>query len=771
MEMAHTIVCASSAPVNSDYGNNCLLFLSTGAHFEGRFYLTDVFNRTKIRQPKKKRVPSMAPGEIDLSSSDRIRVVVRCRPKKESEQGTTFVECIDDKRLSLQTAPDRPQKEFGFDYVAGDSSTQELIYEQAGRPVVDCILAGFHGTIFAYGQTGTGKTWSTSGPPGAKSSDVPDCRGVIPRACEAIFDHIAATSSESLTFKVRASYLEIYNEKIKDLLADSKKAAAAIKAGGRASKGIFLRETASGEVLVEGGRQWTSVSSEVECVAVLAAGVVNRSVGATAMNSESSRSHAIFTIEVSQTSTETMKQRISQLHLVDLAGSERLKSTHATGDRLKESNEINKSLTSLGNVIQALVDAAGKSGKRHIPYRDSKLTFLLKDALGGNSKTCLIATISPAESSLSETASTLEFAKRCSAIKNTATINENLTNDVKELQDEVRRLRTLVHDLEDSGQISAGLAKKLSVKRPRALFTVVPLPAGAVDVDSTIDAARDARNTSESHRRHEENARAERLQLITADALAREETVKINLQATESRCCELQKLVGRQEKTAAALRSVVELRDGELQELRDGSWTRDSGVRRLRREIELIKIQRDNHPELNRLSIELLESRAEVRSNATDEENRRFEEQLNILTRELEAALVENGALRELATPRGGKAQVSPFASQKPGQENQRRQHTGASGASARSIVLLPKPAYITPNGIGKSESGNQIKKNAADLVRKASNRRGDKLKDLLSTLRASVHNLEESITTATNSTPSVTSPMSPMTPMAPVNF
>lgn len=718
----------------------------------------------------------MAPGEIDLSSSDSIRVVVRCRPKKESEQGTAFVDCIDDKRLSLQTAPDRPQKEYSFDYVAGDSSTQQLIYEQAGRPVVDCILAGFHGTIFAYGQTGTGKTWSTSGPPGAKASDVPDFRGVIPRACEAIFDHVAATSSESVTFKVRASYLEIYNEKIKDLLADPKKAAPASKPVGRASRGIFLRETASGEVLVEGGRQWVSVSSEQECVDVLASGVANRSVGATAMNSESSRSHAIFTIEVSQTSTETMKQRVSQLHLVDLAGSERSKSTHATGDRLKESNEINKSLTSLGNVIQALVDAAGKSGKRHIPYRDSKLTFLLKDALGGNSKTCLIATISPAESSLSETASTLEFAKRCSAIKNTATINENLTNDVKELQDEVRRLRTLVLDLEATGQISATLVKKHSIKRPRA-SSVVSLPAWAVDVDSTFNATIDTAKASERHLRDEENARAERLQLITADALAREETVKLNLQATESRCNELQKLIERQEKTAAALRSVVELRDGELKELRDGSWSRDSGVRRLRREIELIKVQRDNHPELNRLSIELNQSKAEVRSNATDDESRRFEEQINVLTRELEAALVENGALRELATPRAGEPSDSPFAARIPVERrtlvetSTRGQHADTSGPPTKSILLLTARASITPNGHIESSSSKKMQQNAGDLIRKASTRRGDKLKDLLSTLRASVHNLEESITTATNSTPSVTSPMAPMSPMTPVNL
>lgn len=706
----------------------------------------------------------MASTEIDLSSSDRIRVVVRCRPKKSSESETAFVQCKDDKCIAIRTAPDRPEKKYGFDYVAGDDSTQELIYEQAGRPVVECVLAGFHGTIFAYGQTGTGKTWSTSGPPGAKSTDVPDCRGVIPRACEAIFDHIATSSSDGLTFKVRASYLEIYNEKIRDLLAALRKPSqSSPKPGSRASKGIFFRETASGEILVEGGRRWVDVSAEEECIAVLSGGMMNRSVGATAMNAESSRSHAIFTIEVSQTSTETMKQRVSQLHLVDLAGSERQKSTHATGERLKESNEINKSLTSLGNVIQALADAEGKSGKRHIPYRDSKLTFLLKDALGGNSKTCLIATVSPAEASISETSSTLQFANRCSAIKNAATINENLTNDVKELQEEVRRLRTLLHDLEDSGQIAGGISKKYTIKRPRGNLTVVSLTNEVVDIntDPSVTTSNYADVDLEHARAEGENSRAERLQLITADALAREETVKLSMRAAESRCTELQKLVERQEKTAAALRSVLELRDGELQELRDGSWTRDSGVRRLRREIELTKIQRDNHPELARLSLELSESKAEVRSKAT-EESSRFEEQLIVLTRELEAALVENGALRELATPRAADARNSPFETRFLDDE---KTPSDTNAASRFSMVLL-ESSVIQPEGYVSTESGKRSSQNTGMLVKSASVMRGDNLKDLLSTLRASVHNLEESITCATNTPRSVTSPSSPMTPL-----
>jgi hypothetical protein len=705
----------------------------------------------------------MPHAEVDLSSSDSIRVVVRCRPRKQCESAESSVRCRDDGCITIRTAPGRPEKEYNFDYVAGDASTQELIYKQAGRPIVDCVLAGFHGTIFAYGQTGTGKTWSTTGPPGAGRGGVSDSRGVIPRACEAIFEHIAANSDDSVSFKVRASYLEIYNERIRDLLSDPKKTSSSPKAGSRGggSKGLFLRELVSGEVVVEGGRKWVDVSTEEACVDVLAAGVVNRSVGATAMNAESSRSHAIFTLEVSQTSTETMKQRVSQLHLVDLAGSERQKSTQAEGDRLRESNEINKSLSSLGNVIQALIDAVSNPGK-HIPYRDSKLTFLLKDALGGNSKTCLIATVSPAEASISETTSTLEFAKRCSAIKNTATINENLTSDVKELQEEVRRLRALVHDLEDSGQIAAGLTKRHSIKRPQAEYCIVSVLDGAVDVKPSLITSQENKAATGRACREEENARAERLELITADALAREEMVKLSLRAAELRCDDLQKLVVRQEKTTAALCAVIELRDGELQELRDGSWTRDSGVRRLRREIELTKIQRDNHPELARLSIALSESKALAHSIGKDEKHR-FEEQLAVLTRELEAALVENGALRELATPRSADAKLSlgpPFKSG----GGKGSTCSKARPASQLSVVLLKSRIFIPPGGDSQYTVDKVKTGSAGDLVRRASIMRGDKLKDLLSTLRASVHNLEESITCATNTPRSITSPnMSPV--------
>lgn len=689
----------------------------------------------------------MAPKtDEDLSNSDRIRVVVRCRPRKPSESfADTSIDIPNASTVFIQTAPGRPKKEYKFDYVADGDSTQEQIFEQAGRPVVDCVTAGFHGTIFAYGQTGTGKTWSTNGPPGATRDDTPDFRGVIPRACEAIFHHLSKLQSDEISYKVRASYLEIYNEKIRDLLADPNKPPnSPYGCGARANKGIFLREAASGEVLVEGGRLWQNVTSEEECVQVLGSGVRNRAVASTAMNSESSRSHAIFTIEVTQVSSETMKERVSQLHLVDLAGSERQKSTLAQGDRLKESNEINKSLTSLGNVIQALVDAAQKpSGQSHIPYRDSKLTFLLKDALGGNSKTCLIATMSPAEASLAETASTLEFAKRCSAIKNAAKINENLTSNVKELQDEVRRLRAFVQDFQQSGHIpTAAMEKRLSIT-PKEYPIVEILPHAVV----AIEPSQHPEVAAQRVRIEEETARAERLQAIVADTLAREEAVKADHRQLESRFEQMESLLSSQGESLTALQGIIELREGELKEIRSGDWNRDAGIRRLRREIELTKVQRDNNPEVARLALELSQTKAATSEDA-EIAGAKLEEQLRILTRELEAALIENGELRELATPRGGPVTGMPFMD------------TGSSASELSSIADEESSHGKKGDAFSMVRLDCTNIKPVIDLpstaVPKTLHQRGAKLNDLLSTLRSSVHNLEESITTHTQTPRSI---------------
>jgi len=319
---------------------------------------------------------------------------------------------------------------FTFDQVYDMDTRQVDLYDITARPIVDSVLEGYNGTIFAYGQTGCGKTFTMSGV--EKDEEL---RGVIPRAFRHTFEAIAASTAR--TYMVRASFLEIYNEEIRDLL------------GKDHTKKLDLRETVEKGVYVQGLTQFT-VSGVAELETVLSVGNKNRSVGATAMNQDSSRSHSIFTITVECTDKDGDNPtaaadggtgghiRQGKLNLVDLAGSERQSKTHATGQRLKEATKINLSLSALGNVISALVD--GKSS--HIPYRDSKLTRMLQDSLGGNTKTCMCANVSPADYNYDETISTLRYANRAKNIKNKPKINEDPKDTmIREMQEKVAELK------------------------------------------------------------------------------------------------------------------------------------------------------------------------------------------------------------------------------------------------------------------------------------------------------------------------------------------
>ncbi|KAJ3207036.1 Kinesin-like protein kif3a [Dinochytrium kinnereticum] len=316
-----------------------------------------------------------------------------------------------------------PPKSFTFDSVFDWNCRQLDVYNTTARPIVESVLNGYNGTIFAYGQTGTGKTFSMEG-----VRDVPELRGIIPNAFEHIFAQIQA-SPPTTQYLVRASYLEIYNEDIRDLLNPK---AGKLDVKERSDVGVYIKDLR------------TFVIKDVdEMDRLMSFGNKNRSVGATEMNATSSRSHSIFTITVEASEKgdnvdDESRIRAGKLHLVDLAGSERQSKTGATGDRLKEATKINLSLSALGNVISALVD--GKSS--HIPYRDSKLTRLLQDSLGGNARTLMIATLSPASYNYDETLSTLRYANRAKNIKNKPKVNEDPKDAMlREFQEEIRRLK------------------------------------------------------------------------------------------------------------------------------------------------------------------------------------------------------------------------------------------------------------------------------------------------------------------------------------------
>ena len=346
-----------------------------------------------------------------------------------------------------------------FDHVYDQSASQKRVYETTARTVVESALQGYNATIFAYGQTGTGKTFTMEG--FNREGNV-EARGIIPRAIEQIFGHIRRHASPRMRFLVRASYLQIYNEAISDLLKPER-------------SNLTIREDPKRGVYVDGLSEWV-VRSPAEIYGLMERGGAVRATGETKMNEVSSRSHAVFIVIAEQSETvyvddqgmemspeefqkfmhgrgvhreqemsrleDHVKQsfKVGKLNLVDLAGSERVRLSGATGQRLEESKQINRSLSALGNVISALTDA---KTRQHIPYRDSKLTRMLEDSLGGNCKTTMMAMISPALEAMLETISTLKFANRAKNIRNDAKVNEDLDQKslLRKYERELKRLR------------------------------------------------------------------------------------------------------------------------------------------------------------------------------------------------------------------------------------------------------------------------------------------------------------------------------------------
>jgi kinesin family protein 15 len=383
---------------------------------------------------------SLYSGTSTSNDKSGVRVVVRIRPFSEREQNTgnarsiLTVDPVSHKTLQLDVRP--TPKSFTFDYVAGSEIDQTEMFERCGRPIVDSCLSGYNGTIFCYGQTGSGKTYTMTG---AGEGNVH--RGLIPRILDNLFQSIDERSSNStISFDISCSFLEIYNEKLADLLGNNT---------GKPSNStsLALREDIKNGVYVEDLTQKT-IRTTSEAMTLLKKGLGNRHTGATAMNEHSSRSHSVFTITIKSKETENgvVKLRNSRLNLIDLAGSERQQSTGAEGERLTEACSINKSLSVLGKVIMSLVEKAnGKSS--HVHYRDSKLTFLLKDSLGGNSKTCIVANCSPATNSMSETLSTLQFAARAKFIKNQPMVNEDTSAQTMQvLQNQIANLTRQLHE-------------------------------------------------------------------------------------------------------------------------------------------------------------------------------------------------------------------------------------------------------------------------------------------------------------------------------------
>ncbi|ETV74982.1 hypothetical protein H257_10587 [Aphanomyces astaci] len=364
-----------------------------------------------------------------MSNDVNVKVAVRCRPmsSKEAQMGSRSIVKVADQCIAIENPNDpSDDKKFTFDYAYFTDSVQSQVYVDVAQPLVDQAFQGYNGTIFAYGQTGSGKTHTMMG--------TGDDHGIIPKMNEDLFRRVEAQSSDTTKFLITVSFLEIYNEVIKDLLNPSDKV---LKIREHPDMGIYVEHLA--ELVVRDPADVTRLLDEGNKV---------RQVAATQMNERSSRSHSCFTIKIASKRVETLQAMTRQtmmnakINLVDLAGSERAAKTGATGDRLKEGAAINKSLSALGNVINMLAD---RSKKGHVPYRDSKLTRLLQESLGGNSLTVMIAAVSPADYNFDESLGTLQYANRAKSIKNATRKNEDVNEKmIRELREEIERLRQMV---------------------------------------------------------------------------------------------------------------------------------------------------------------------------------------------------------------------------------------------------------------------------------------------------------------------------------------
>ena len=363
-----------------------------------------------------------------------IRVVCRLRPENKVESEAGGHQCIEYTHAGLKiTVQDRPDEksehEFSYDGVFGPEVHQSELFEFSARPVVEGVLKGYNGTIFAYGQTGSGKTFTMEGPDIMNTT----YKGIIPRMMDALFEGLI-NASEASEFTLKVSYLEIYLERIHDLLDPAKNN---LQVKEDKIRGIYVQDATE-----------VYVGSPIEMLKTMSSGSANRSIAATRMNQRSSRSHSIFCVYVEQKDIRAGSKTSGKLYFVDLAGSESVGKTNVSGKQLEEAKMINKSLSALGNVINALTE----KNAGFVPYRDSKLTRILQESLGGNSQTTLVIACSMNSYNDKETLSTLRFGARAKKIQNKPIVNQEksskeLLKQLELAQKEINKLGEIINNI------------------------------------------------------------------------------------------------------------------------------------------------------------------------------------------------------------------------------------------------------------------------------------------------------------------------------------
>ncbi|GAU16719.1 hypothetical protein TSUD_199610 [Trifolium subterraneum] len=507
-----------------------------------------------------------------------VQVLIRIRPLSNMEklsQGNG--RCL--KQESAQTLIwlGHPETRFTFDHIGCETLSQENLFRVAGVPMVENCLSGYNSCMFAYGQTGSGKTYTMMGEIKETQGCLDEDSGITPREEESGKDC-------KLKYTCKCSFLEIYNEQITDLLEPS-------------STNLQLREDMKKGVYVDNLTEHSVVTVD-DVMRLL--GTANRKVAATHMNCESSRSHSVFTCIIeSRWEKDSMTHfRFARLNLVDLAGSERQKSSGADSERLKEAANINKSLSTLGLVIMTLVDLA--QGKpRHVPYRDSRLTFLLQDSLGGNSKTMIIANVSPSICSANETLSTLKFAQRAKLIQNNAKVNEDASGDISALQWQIQQLKGQLSFL-TKNKFFPPLASNLESNSDSSRLSEVSEEQDSMGERATAD-----------HKLLTPNKEVKRLKAALVGALRREKMAETTIQGLKVEINRT-KCMARQKEEDAQHNSIMlrhcEEKTKQLELLVDGQLSTEKYLmeenRALKEEIQLLKMKIDKNSESSKLALE-----------------------------------------------------------------------------------------------------------------------------------------------------------------------
>lgn len=519
--------------------------------------------------------------------AENVRIYLRIRPGRSEEtsnrgnnsSGSSSNYCLmvdpQDPKQAVTLFNGPKAEVFTYDCVGGPETEQEEIFESVAKPVTEYCLQGYNGTIFAYGQTGSGKTFTMQGPMTEANLIDFNQRGLIPRTFEYLFECIRAEEEETgggREFLCKCSYVEIYNENIFDLLEISGSAGT-----------CSLREDIKRGVYIEGAKE-EIINSPSEAYEVYERGSLNRHVAETSMNRESSRSHSVFTlfIQSKQRVGEIIDVRESRFNLVDLAGSERQQMTGTTGQRLKEAGNINKSLLALSNVINGLVEIS--NGRvRHVQYRDSKLTFLLRDSLGGNAKTVIIANVSPSALYYNETLSTLKFAQRAKMIKNKAVVNKDIQGNVLQLQAEIQRLQHELYLARHSKTSADMEICEDSIKKPRLI-------KGSTSEDE-LDPA-------EAY-------------LMLTMALERQAESSDEIESFKTKIHLLEELVKRKESQNQSIRMILKFRENSLKSQGHPKQENEE-ISDLKEEINELRKIIEHHPEVTRFAYENLQLREKL---------------------------------------------------------------------------------------------------------------------------------------------------------------